>query len=59
MPHQCISRRIDDMNRLHIELATWEFKHNTLVEKGNWYFRTSDARIKLSLLYPTFATASD
>jgi len=55
---QCLSRRIAEIGLLRSELSAWEVERNTLVAKVNWHFRTSDARIKLSSLYPTFTTAS-
>ena len=58
MTRQCLSRRIADIGRLRTELSTWEVERNTLAAKVNWHFRTSDARIKLNSLYPSFTTAS-
>ena len=39
-------------------LAAWEVERNTIAAKVNWQFRTADARVKLSSLYPKFTTAS-
>ena len=58
MTRQCLSRRIAEIEQLRSELSAWETERNTLVAKVNWHFRTHDARIKLSSLYPTFTTAS-
>ena len=58
MTRQCLSRRIAEIGVLRSELSAWETERNTRAAKGNWHFRTSDARIKLSSLYPTFTTAS-
>ena len=58
MTRQCLSRRIAEIGVLRSELSAWETERNTLAAKVNWHFRTSDARIKLSSLYPTFTTAS-
>lgn len=55
---QCLSRRIAEIGLLHKELAAWRTERNTGAAKVNWQFRTSDARIKLSSLYPVFTTAS-
>ena len=55
MTRQCLSRRIDNIAALRAELATWEAERNISAAKVNWQFRTSDARIKLCSLYPTFA----
>lgn len=58
MTRQCLSRRIAEIRLLRKELSVWETERNTVVSKINWQFRTSDARIKLSSLYPVFSTAS-
>ena len=57
MTRQCLSRRIDNLAALRDELATWETERNISAAKVNWQFRTSDARIKLCSLYPTFTIA--
>ncbi len=54
MTRQCLSRRIDNIDRLRAELAAWEYDRNAIAAKVNWQFRTSDARIKLQSLYPSF-----
>lgn len=58
MTRQCLRRRISEIKLLRNELSAWEMERNTLAAKVNWHFRTSDARIKLSSLYPTFTTIS-
>ena len=58
MTRQCLNRRIAEIEQLSSELSAWETERNTLAAKVNWHFRTNDARIKLSSLYPTFTTAS-
>ncbi len=58
MTRQCLFRRIAEIGLLCNELSAWEAERNTAAAKVNWYFRTSDARIKLSSLYPTFIIAS-
>ena len=55
---QCLNRRISDIEQLRRELSAWEIERNILAAKGNWHFRTNDARIKLSSLYPAYTTAS-
>ena len=57
MTRQCLSRRIAEIDLLRSELSAWEAERNTSAAKVNWHFRTSDARIKLSSLYPRFTTA--
>lgn len=49
-------RRI--IKKLEIHYAPKHGKRNTLAAKVNWHFRTSDARTRLSLLYPIFTAAS-
>ncbi len=58
MTRQCLSRRRDDIGRLRTELAAWETERNSIAAKISWQFRTSDARIKLQSLYPTFPDAA-
>ena len=59
MTRQCLSRRIENIANLREELAAWEVERNTVAAKVNWQFRTVDARVKLSSLYPKFTTASE
>lgn len=59
MTHQCLSRRIGDINTLRKELSAWEVERNAVAAKVNWQFKTTDARIKLKSLYPKFTTASE
>ena len=54
MTCQCLSRRIDQIDKLRRELQAWELDRNSQAAKVNWHFRTSDARIKLASLYPKF-----
>ena len=59
MTRQCLSRRIDNISKLRDELSVWESERNARAAKVNWQFRTADARIKLSSLYPQFTAASE
>ena len=52
MTRQCLSRRIETIDRLTSELAAWEKERNEVGAKVNWQFRTKDARLKLISLYP-------
>ncbi len=52
MTRQCLSRRIESINKLRSELSAWEVERNEIQACVNWQFRTKDARIKLSSLYP-------
>jgi len=58
MTRQCLSRRIDDIDNLRGELSAWETERNTAAAKVDWHFKTVDARIKLSSLYPKFTATS-
>ena len=49
---QCLGRRIDSMEGMKTEVATWEQDRNNSLKKINWQFATSDARIRLTRLYP-------
>jgi len=53
LARQCLSRRIDNMERLKDEVAAWQAIRNTAEAKVNWRFTNKDARIKLKRLYPS------
>lgn len=50
---QCLQRRIPDTKTLEIEVSSWEYERNTNKVCVDWRFRTADARVKLSKIYPT------
>lgn len=52
MTRQCLSRRIESIDRLRTELDAWENERNNSYAKVNWQFTTKDARTKLISLYP-------
>ena len=52
MTRQCLSRRIESIDKLRSELSAWEVERNEIQACVNWQFRTKDARIKLSSFYP-------
>lgn len=52
MTRQCLSRRIDSIERLRKELSAWENERNSNRAGVDWQFKTKDARIKLASLYP-------
>lgn len=54
MTRQCLSRRVNDIDKLRQELAAWEVARNQSAECINWQFTTKDARTKLVSLYPKF-----
>lgn len=49
---QCLDRRIADMATMQTEVAIWETARNNRVNRIDWQFTTSDARVKLKRLYP-------
>jgi molybdenum cofactor biosynthesis enzyme MoaA len=49
---QCLGRRIGGMDEMKAEVAAWEQDRNNNSKKIDWQFTTSDARIKLTRLYP-------
>jgi len=50
---QCLNRRIDNIEIIRKEARAWQESRNNKNAKVNWQFTTTDARIKLSRLYPT------
>lgn len=50
---QCLNRRIPHLETLEKEVATWECERNAHKVCVDWRFRTEDARVKLSKIYPT------
>lgn len=52
MEIQCLSRRIDSMEKLASEIKAWQTNRNNAKKSVNWQFTTKDARIKLHSLYP-------
>lgn len=59
MTRQCLSRRIEDIELLWKELATWESDRNEHAAYIQWHFTTDKARTKLTSLYPKFGTADE
>jgi hypothetical protein len=54
LSRQCLDRRIPDKATLSAEVAAWEMHRNESNATVNWRFTTTDARIKLRKLYPSF-----
>lgn len=52
MTKQCLSRRIESIDKLKSELSAWEAERNAYQAKVNWQFTNDKARIKLISLYP-------
>lgn len=52
MTRQCLSRRIDNIEKLRNELSAWEANRNQVQAKVNWQFSNEKARVKLVSVYP-------
>ena len=50
---QCLQRRISDLETLQKEVSAWERDRNINKVCVDWRFRTEDARVRLSKIYPT------
>jgi transposase len=50
---QCLKRRIPNIETLEREVSSWERDRNLNQVCVDWRFRTEDARVKLSKIYPT------
>jgi transposase len=50
---QCLQRRIPNIETLEKQVSAWECERNINQVRVNWRFRTEDARVKLSKIYPT------
>lgn len=58
LTRQCLSRRIDNIETLRMEIAAWESERNRERAKILWHFQNGDARAKLISLYPTIISDS-
>jgi hypothetical protein len=54
LKRQCLPERVPDIELMRKMVAVWNRGRNTKQTPVNWQFTTSDARIKLKRLYPTF-----
>jgi hypothetical protein len=53
MNGQCLNRRIDSQQLVAEEVAAWEQRRNAEEAKIKWSFTVSDARAKLTKIYPS------
>jgi hypothetical protein len=53
MSRQCLSRRLDDRDVLTAEVMAWHRRRNHEQAKIQWTFTVSDARVKLTKIYPS------
>jgi len=51
--NQCLKRRIPDIYTLQREVTAWAQVRNTQRATVDWWFRLTDARVRLHYLYPT------
>ena len=58
LSEQCLNARIPDEETLRCEVKAWERARNERRATVNWRFSTSDARVKLSRLYPNLLESS-
>lgn len=54
LSRQCLDRRLESYELLVTETAAWERNRNEHRTTIDWQFTTTDARIKLKRLYPSF-----
>ena len=52
LSRQCLNRRIPSREELSREVAAWETRRNESKATVDWRFSVTDARTKLSRLYP-------
>lgn len=58
LTRQCLSRRVDNIETLRVEIAAWETERNREQAKILWHFQNGDARTKLISLYPSIVSDS-
>jgi recombinational DNA repair ATPase RecF len=51
MSSQCLTRRIETLEKLNRELQAWQHERNRNQKTVKWQFTSKDARIKLHGLY--------
>lgn len=54
--HQCLKRRIADMETLKCEVAAWQAARNAQRATVRWQFDVTHARTKLARLYPVLSS---
>jgi hypothetical protein len=54
LARQCLDRRLPDLATLQAEVTAWRQQRNAAACIVDWRFTTTDARIKLKHLYPSF-----
>jgi hypothetical protein len=55
LSRQCLNQRIPSKEILEQEVSSWVLQRNKNSKKVDWQFTTTDARIKLKKLYPSFS----
>ena len=59
LANQCLGRRIPDAATMRREVGAWEAERNEKRVLLRWRFTTTEARTKLSRLYPNITTVAD
>lgn len=54
LARQCLGERLPDLQTLIRQISAWQKYRNKNHAKADWQFTTSDARVKLKHLYPSF-----
>jgi hypothetical protein len=54
LTRQCLDRRIENLDVLNRELATWQRATNADQRQVHWHFTANDAHIRLRPLYPEY-----
>ncbi len=54
LSRQCLDRRVPDAATLIEEVAAWQARRDRTGGTVDWRFTTTDARVKLKRLYPSF-----
>jgi hypothetical protein len=54
MNRQCLNRRIDNLTDVANEVSAWQERRNEEESTVRWTFTVSDARVKVSKIYPSF-----
>jgi transposase len=52
---QCLNRYIPTIEKVKMEVESWQKHRNNKNSKINWQFTNEDARIKLKRLYPSYS----
>jgi hypothetical protein len=54
LQRQCLRQRLPNRAAMEREVMAWATRRNTRINRIDWQFTSSDARLKLRRLYPAF-----